>query len=167
MGPSRNRFSSGKIVKKPIFAVVIGINKYGSSSYPNLCGAAEDADRFNNYLTHGLGVPCDNIYSLRNEDASRDGIIQSIRWLKGHTKIKKDEAVIIIYFAGHGVRTNKRMQMICPSDIGTEIPFKNGRTKLVEGICGITLAKHFKELSRAKGDNIVRPIFIPKVMIHF
>jgi len=157
MSLSHNRISSDKITKTPIFAVVIGISRYRlPSSYPHLCGAAEDADRFNYYLTHNLGVPCDNICNLRDNNASRDAIIKSISRLVCHPEIKKNEAAIIIYFAGHGALIDENMQMICSSDIGTDIPSANGTNK-VEGISGGELAERFMDLSKAKGDNIVRP----------
>jgi len=144
-------------VKRPIFAVVIGINKYDSPSYDNLRAAAEDADRFSNYLTQNLAVFRDNIRNLRDENASRSAILDSISWLICHPEIKKNEAAIIIYFAGHGALINKDIQMICPSDIGTELPTCDGHTKIVEGISGSLLADHFTDLSNAKGSNIVCP----------
>jgi len=159
MGSIGKHSSADPSVKRPIFAVVIGINEYSSSSYDNLAGASQDADRFNDYLTQNLGVPSDNIYSLRDENASRDAIVESISWLIRRMEIKQNEAAIIVYFAGHGALRKKDIQMICPSDIGTEILTGNvnGGTKLVEGISGSELAERFMDLSKAKGNNIVRP----------
>jgi len=157
MGSLGEQSSGDAPVKRPIFAVVIGINEYVSSSYDNLRAAAQDADRFNNYLTLYLGVPSDNIYNLRDKNASRGAIIESILWLTHHAEIRKDEAAIIIYFAGHGALINEDIQIICPSDVDMEIPVGNGHTKLIEGLSRVELAELFMDLWRAKGDNIVRP----------
>jgi len=159
MGSLGEQSSGDAPMKRPIFAVVIGINEYVSSSYDNLRAAAQDADRFNSYLAQNLGVPSDNIRNLRDKNASRDAIIESISWLTHHDEVKKDEAAIIIYFAGHGAFKNKEfkgIQMICPSDIDTAIPAGNGHSKLVKGLSRVELAELFINLSKAKGDNIVR-----------
>jgi len=155
-----NQIFSGKIMKTPIFDVVIGISRYClSSSYPHLCSAAEDADRFNHYLTNSLGISYDNICNLQDNNASQNSIIESISWLICHPEIKKNEAAIIIYFADHRALMNENIQMICSSDIGTDIPSANGTNK-VEGISGGELAERFMDLLKAKGNNIVCPIVI-------
>ena len=79
-------------------------------------------------------------------------------------EIVKDEAAIIIYFAGHGASVPKpqewadwataegHIEMMCPSDMNVKVD-----GKVVDGIPDRTLSVLLNRLSESKGDNIVRP----------
>lgn len=158
----------------PILAVIIGINRYISDEYPDLTGATHDADAFGNYLQNRLKVPPQNIYSLRDEQASRKGIISSFTWLRDNPAYQRDESAIIFYFAGHGGQTQKpaewddwitptgNIEMLCPSDIGT-LTGNNGvytqpaQKAIVTGIPDRTISVLLSQIADAKGNNIVSP----------
>jgi hypothetical protein len=150
----------------PVFALIIGINKYQTAEYPSLKVAVKDADAFEYFLTGRLGVPPANIISLRDERATRDAIISSFSSLMDNVNIKKDESAILIYFAGHGARTEKpvgwedwetngsQIEMMCPTDIGTVRFTKMGEEQLT-GIPDRTIFVLLNHLSSVKGNNIV------------
>lgn len=154
-----------------IFALVIGIDVYASSKYKNLNAAAGDADAFEKFLLEGLNVHPSCITSLRNEKATRAAIIAGFKILRDDVRIIRDEAAIVIYFAGHGARTDKpqewgdwettsqQIEMMCPTDIDTMVPVfdKPGEEELVLGIPDRTVSVLLNHLSDVKGDNIVSP----------
>ncbi|KAF8809408.1 hypothetical protein BYT27DRAFT_7187712 [Phlegmacium glaucopus] len=143
-----------------ILALVIGINKYPSSSESCLQFAVEDADTFEQFLKQRLNVPDANIISLRDEQASRAEILSGFISLRDNAKYERDEAAIIIYYAGHGAQTSKpdgwqdwvtgqHIEMLCPSDIHS----LNG-DHVVEGIPDRTISVLLNEISDVKGNNI-------------
>jgi hypothetical protein len=149
--------------------LVIGINVYTSPSHSNLTAAVGDADTFEKYLLEGLNVHPSCITSLRDERATRGAIISAFKSLRDDVRIIKDEAAIIIYFAGHGARiekpqewndwetTGQQIEMMCPSDIDTKIqkPDKPEQEEYVYGIPDRTVSVLLNHLSDVKGDNIV------------
>ena len=149
----------------PIFALVIGIDEYQSPDYNNLACAASDADRFQGFLTDTLKVPQDRIISLRDKNATRAGIVAAFEQLGTDSRIPKNEAAIIIYFAGHGTRDTKpkewidwhtpdeNIKQLCPSDIGIQV---SDSKELIPGIPDRTISRLLNRIAKAKGDNIVR-----------
>ena len=145
-----------------IFALIIGINTYANAQYSDLRGAVSDAEAMRSFLIGDLHVPEENIVSLLNSMATRARIIGELKALKTNCKIKRGDG-IIVFFAGHGTanavpelwrhhyRPDSRIESICPSDLG--IKGEDGTT--VHGIPDFILAKLLRELSDAKGDNIV------------
>ncbi|KAJ7747456.1 hypothetical protein DFH07DRAFT_962563 [Mycena maculata] len=95
-----------------VFALVIGINTYSSSDYPNLQGAVNDARAFEKYLLEppkeggggGLGVPDSNILVLEDLQATRAGILEAFQsHFLNNTKIPDGgDAAMILFYAGHG-----------------------------------------------------------------
>jgi Caspase domain len=167
--------------KTPILALVIGINKYTSPTVSCLQGAVGDADIFENFLKEHLSVPIANIISLRDEEASRASILSAFVSLRDNPKYRKDEAAIIIYYAGHGAQTDKpeewedwdssggRVEMLCPSDI--ECPttiWDNGveYEDVIPGIPDRTISVQLNRISDVKGNNIVSTSFIFKIKPH-
>ncbi|KAK0440556.1 hypothetical protein EV421DRAFT_2036766 [Armillaria borealis] len=75
----------------PLFAPVIGIDKYLSNGIRNLSGAT-------------LRIPKGEIENLRNKEATRVTIETEINDLGNNTTIKKGDPILI--FAGHGTETN-------------------------------------------------------------
>jgi hypothetical protein len=154
----------------PILALVIGINKYTSINESCLEGAVGDADAFEKLLKRRLNVPDANIISLRDEQASRASILLAFSSLRDDVKYKKDEAAIIIYYAGHGAQADKpgewqdwdtsngRIEMLCPSDIGcSTMTSINGEEHedVIRAIPDRTIAVLLNHISDVKGSNIV------------
>lgn len=87
--------NSGKLAKAG--AIVVGVAKYkkvNGLQYPAL-----DAETVKSYLTGVMGIPAENIKTLKDDDASKSTIEAAVkRWL-----VKKDFDTIVFYFAGHGV----------------------------------------------------------------
>lgn len=150
-----------------IFALIIGINDYGHDGLYNLKGAVTDAKRIEKFLRTKLKVPDTNISYLHDKKATRPAIIKAFRSLENNKAIVKNDAAIIIYYAGHGSVVDKpkawegwfapddRIEMLCPSDMtlsDSDVP-GIGR---VEGIADRTISRLLLDLSIAKGDNIVR-----------
>lgn len=125
-----------------------------------------DADAFEGYLKTHLNVPAENIRSLRDEHASRKAIISAFLWVRDHPAYKKDEAAVIIYFAGHGAQTDTHPEwadsnwitaageigMLCPSDIGALADRERG---VVGGITDRTISALLNQIADQKGNNIV------------
>ena len=150
----------------PIFALVIGIDEYPSApNHEKLTYAVSDADRFQGFLTDTLKVPHDRIISLRDKDATRARIVAAFEQLSTDPRIPKNEAAVIIYFAGHGTRDEKPKEWIdwhtpdgnieemCPSDIGAQV---SNSKELTPGIPDRTISRLLNRMAKAKGDNIVR-----------
>ena len=85
-------------------------------------------------------------------------------------KYYKDEAAIIIYFAGHGAQTeeaeewqdwatsNGRIEILCPSDIGCPSTMRVNGVEcedVIQGIPGRLVSAQLKQISDVKGNNIV------------
>ena len=149
----------------PILALVIGINEY-TSPLPCLQGAVADADAFRKFLKERLNVPDANIINLRNKEASRKSIISELNSLRDNSSYKKDEAAIIIFYAGHGALTkipkkwalegwntsNGHIEMLCPSDISCLV---NGEESVIQGIPDRTISVVLNQIAKSKGNNIV------------
>ncbi|KAH6909146.1 caspase domain-containing protein [Coprinopsis sp. MPI-PUGE-AT-0042] len=102
----------------PLFAIIIGINKYEDSSLSELFGSVPDAQAIFEYLRGDLKVPSDQITLLCNHDASRAKILDAFQKLKDNKRIQKDDP-ILIYYAGHGgevVEAGHTIQVIFPQD---------------------------------------------------
>lgn len=108
-----------------------------------------------------MRVPSKRIINLRNKAASRQAIIKAFRTLQKNPDIRRQDA-IFIYFAGHGGETRapagwetggNKIQLILPQDTGTKLP--SGQT--IHAIPDRTISALLNDLSREKGDNVVRP----------
>jgi Caspase domain len=139
-------------------ALVIGINAYKSPDIRNLRGAVADADVISEYLTKQLNVPRSRVTNLRDAQATRDNIINSI-----YDLVKRDDEPInhgdpiLIFYAGHGATVPARaegeagsnnIQCIVPHDCRVNV----WESVIPDRILGALLHK----LADAKGDNIVR-----------
>lgn len=81
-------------------ALLIGINRYADPNFTNLRGAVRDAHNMRMLLTRHLGYTGDQVRVLTDKDATRDGIIDTVRsWLLKGTR---PGARAMLYFAGHG-----------------------------------------------------------------
>jgi hypothetical protein len=147
-----------KHISKPpsLFALVIGIDEYTTA--PLLTGAVADANEVQRYLEHDLKVPSYQIRNLRNEEATRDAIIQAFRALQTRPGIKRGDP-ILIYYAGHGAEANAppgwdaggpKIQTILPQNYCTEAGNE------VYPIPDRTVGALLNSIAEEKGDNIVR-----------
>jgi hypothetical protein len=60
-----------------MWAILVGIEHYSSDSVPPVTGAVHDVDRMYNLLVQEMGVPPDHIMVLKNEAATRYGILHA------------------------------------------------------------------------------------------
>ena len=153
-----------------LFALIIGINDYESSSIQNLQGAVPDADAMRDYLENDLGVPSSQIENLRNGAATKSAIIDKIKaFSSDDSKIEKGDP-ILIYYAGHGhsAKTPEdwpnwntdKIELLVPYDYPSLVCDPN--FGITDRFFGILLS----ELKEKKGDNIVRQTFILPEFIH-
>ncbi|KAF8595037.1 hypothetical protein BDV93DRAFT_457783, partial [Ceratobasidium sp. AG-I] len=148
-----------------LHALIIGINEYKSPGR-DLGGCVTDAMSIFTYLKHNLSVPRTQMLCLLNEQATRQGIIDSFcSHLINNPNIKHSDP-IVIYFAGHGDSveapaewhsSDGKCEMILPhdaswSDLHDGPPAE--RKKFVHGIPDRTLGALIYKLHQVKGDNI-------------
>ncbi|KAG6864994.1 hypothetical protein C0993_008370 [Termitomyces sp. T159_Od127] len=88
-------------VSSSLFSVLIGINKYRNPSIVDLQGAVNDANAVEDFLVSEVGASKDRIVNLRDQEATREGIVDALRNLANHSAIRAHDP-ILIYFAGHG-----------------------------------------------------------------
>ncbi|KAG7440940.1 uncharacterized protein BT62DRAFT_1080460 [Guyanagaster necrorhizus] len=143
----------------PLFALVIGIDKYLSNEVQHLKGAVADADAVNTFLQETLSVPKDQIKNLRNEEATRFTIETEIKRLGDNSAIKKEDA-ILIYYAGHGAEANApsgwptangKIQMLVPHDFD---PRGSSGSRRGQGVLDVRLSHLLADLAAKKSDNI-------------
>ncbi|KAF9005554.1 caspase domain-containing protein [Cyathus striatus] len=141
-----------------LFALIIGVNDYKHPSIEKLRGAVPDANHVEEYLLKTLEVPSPQITNLRNNEATRDGIIQAINNLTKDERIKKGDP-ILIYYAGHGASApappsweacGPKIQMLAPYDYHTD-----SEGHKVNGVPDRTLGALLTRLAKEKGDNIL------------
>ena len=125
-----------------------------------------DANDMEKYLLSSLQVPSQNLINLRNEQATRTGILEGCKKLQDISEGAEDPCFIIFY-AGHGARSAKpvewsdwesdsdQVEVLCPCDIGV---VRDG--EVVEGIPDRTVCYLLNRLSKQRSNNIVRtPLF--------
>ena len=81
-----------------IWAAVIGINQYKKTRW--LKYAVNDANAFKDYLESNLQLPSNQIFSITDQEATKDNILSTLG-----TKLRRKastEDTVIIFFAGHG-----------------------------------------------------------------
>ncbi|KAJ6582092.1 hypothetical protein B0H19DRAFT_523922 [Mycena capillaripes] len=149
-----------------VFALIIGINDYlVPDDLPRLRGAVNDARAFKKYLLdpydqQGLQVPPSNIFSLENNQATRDAILSAFKshFINNKNIPSDGKATMILFFAGHGSRseatgnrisTDRKVEVICPVDERTT----NARG-YVHAIPDYVLGWLLSELAKRKGRNI-------------
>ena len=100
-GVSERLLLTGPGVRKPgrLHLIVIGLNRYANSEL-NLNYAVSDADAVVATLQTSPGPFSGiNLRYLRNEEATKSGILAAMRYLQGMPR----EDMAFIYYAGHGV----------------------------------------------------------------
>ncbi|KAG8737059.1 hypothetical protein FRC10_008610 [Ceratobasidium sp. 414] len=150
---------SGSESDSRLYALIIGINAY--PKLKPLTGAVADATAMQEFLTVDLKVPPNHITSLRDNQATREGIIQAFRRIRDDPRIHKGDPILIFY-AGHGGLGTAppewkqkygydEIQVIFPYDYNLATP---GSKDPVNCIPDRTIGTLLNELAAAKGDNI-------------
>ncbi|KAG8708317.1 hypothetical protein FRC11_006569, partial [Ceratobasidium sp. 423] len=147
-----------KIKAKKLHALIIGINDY--PNLPRLKGAVADADEVVKFLESELKIPPDHIINLRDDTATRQNIINSIKSFQNNPRINRGDPILIYYAGNGGVRRATEewreqnganiVQVIFPFDYDN----KGDTSKPIECIPDRTIAGLLNDLSQAKGDNI-------------
>ncbi|VDB88738.1 unnamed protein product [Peniophora sp. CBMAI 1063] len=145
-------------IQPPLHALIIGIDRYLSKRVSNLRGCVADADAVAEYLQTELSVPANQVTNLRNDQATRAGIIKAIQDLIDSRDVGHGDPILIFY-AGHGASkraptgwstSTGMISMIIPHDC--KKPGPDGRK--VHGIHDRLLGSLFSKLAEKKGDNI-------------
>ena len=119
-----------------IHAVLVGVDRYASSSdgadcanvkhscrdqstftcynLPDLRAAANDAQRFNEFLLK-RGVPSENIQLLLSNDAGMNATTENVHQAIENLK-NRSGGKAIFYFAGHGVNSRRHKNLMLMSD---------------------------------------------------
>lgn len=164
-------FTTPSKSESTLYALIIGIDGY--PKLKPLKGAVYDADQVAEFLMGDLMVPPDHITNLRNETASREGILGAFQALRDDPRIKNGDP-ILIYYAGHGGSSKapevwkdkcgtNEIQVIFPYDYELEVAGSK-----VNCIPDKTIAAWLNELAQAKGDNLVSTgilIYLAHLMI--
>ena len=101
------------MTQRPLFALLIGINRYASTTVPDLAGCENDVLALRTLLQEHFGVPIDTMTMLLNEAATREAIHTAFRerllaplqaWRANHPPTADDgeQPAILFYFSGHG-----------------------------------------------------------------
>ncbi|CAE6445136.1 unnamed protein product [Rhizoctonia solani] len=140
-----------------LHALLIGIDTY--KKVVNLTGASRDADSVEEFLLSDLSVPASQITNLRNEQATRSGIIAAFTELRRDSNIDYLDPVLI-YYAGHGCEVDtplmdwgahdKKTQCLVPWDAGAQ----DAQGKPIPPIPDYTIAALLYALASDKGNNI-------------
>ncbi|KAF8814529.1 hypothetical protein BYT27DRAFT_7230475 [Phlegmacium glaucopus] len=136
-----------------LFALIIGIDKYQDAKIRNLKGCIKDSENVCNFLTESLRVNPLHIRHLRDEEATRAGILSTFEEHFIHNQEIQHSDAIVFYFAGHGSNeapaaenslVGDSMETICPYDdrVGAR------------GIPDRTIASLLRRLASIKGNNI-------------
>lgn len=151
----------------PLFALLVGINVYGSPAQasrrhlPELKGAVADALSFRDWL-QCIGTPSDQIVLLTDKEATYAAIIDALRKLRIDKRISKGDP-IFIYYAGHGTELpapvhwnwsnhDKVIQAIVPYNCDIVDPETK---KPVPPISDLFLGTLLGDIALEKGNNIV------------
>jgi hypothetical protein len=130
-----------------LHAVLVGINEYKNNHPSPLKSAAQDAEKFGEFL--GEKWKNSTIYSLRDDKATRDAIVEQLSGLQANHDVSRNDA-IVFFFSGYAGTANddeEQVGAICPTDY-----LDKG------GISDHTLVKLFDQISMACGNNIVRDL---------
>ncbi len=96
----------GLVDKKPeisqvsignFWAVLIGIDDY--EHWPRLSTAVKDTGAIEEVLEGRYGFASDHIKRIKNKEATREGILESLEWLINNVGENDN---VLIYYAGHG-----------------------------------------------------------------
>ena len=115
------------------------------------------------FLQYNLGVPTFQIRNLRNQEATRQNIIDGIKVFGTDDCIKNGTSSIFIFFAGHSststrINSKETYEVLCPSDINlAQDPLPSS---YVYGIPDYEIRSLVNTIAKAKGNNIVSGLLL-------
>ncbi|MDH5181087.1 MAG: polysaccharide deacetylase family protein, partial [Gammaproteobacteria bacterium] len=100
------------------WAVVIGVDKY--THWPKLRYAVNDAKGIKEVLVNKFGFKTENIFTLYDEQATRDNILSLFHDKLGDSGLVQKEDRVMIFYAGHGatrkLHSGRELGYIIPVD---------------------------------------------------
>ena len=87
------------------WALLMGIDKYETPGIPQLEGCVSDVDLMAGILRDNFGFPISNITVLRDEQATRDGILGAMNALA--SRISAND-IVVVHYSGHGSQMTDR-----------------------------------------------------------
>lgn len=149
----------------PLFALIIGIDRYKDTDIPRLSGAVADADAMHEFLVSHIRVPEHRVVNLRNDQATKRAMIKSIKGLATEKAIAIGDP-ILIYYAGHGGQVeppaqwkpslSSKIEMLLPYDFAS----KGSTTQEGQGLFDQTLSVLLDNIAQSKSDNIVSLVYV-------
>ena len=119
------------------YALLIGIDDYKSNTISDLRGCANDVELMSTILAGKFEFPPENIHVLKNQQATRQGIIDAIQ----NQLIAQAQAddVVIIHYSGHGSQMpdtsgdeiDQLDETIVPHDSRTMVTDSNGQERRI------------------------------------
>ncbi|KAF8580652.1 hypothetical protein K439DRAFT_1636896 [Ramaria rubella] len=140
-----------------LFALIIGIDNYHGAA--TLTGAVPDANKVDRYIRQHLGVSEDRITNLRDEEATRQKILEAFRALSDPSNKIRKQNPILIYFAGHGCEITRPDgwdtggQETIQAILAQDVQLKEWSSRTVFPIPDRTIASYLNKLSKEKGNN--------------
>lgn len=136
---------------RPIWALLVGIDRFAAQT--NLDGCTNDIGAMYGLLTTGYGVDPDAVRVLRDEEATRQGIIDAfMEHLVENPAIERGDQ-IVFHFSGHGANMIDPLGASPTGYIESLVAHDSG----LDGVFNIpdtTVAALLELLSHSKGDNI-------------
>ena len=125
------------------YAIVVGIDAY--AKWPKLQYAVRDADAIRQTLINTFGFSADKVFSLRNQEATRAGILAAFHEKLVHANLKKNDRVFF-FFAGHGA-TRK---LSSGRDLGYIVPVDSDPNQIASDAIAMTEIQNLAESLVAK-----------------
>jgi len=117
--------SARKPIKK---ALLVGINKYKPELGADLQGCVNDVETMHSILTNKYGFMPENIRTIVDERATRQGILDRLKWLLDGAKAGDE---LVFHYSGHGSQVRDRDgdeledqldEILCPHDLDWDNP---------------------------------------------
>ena len=119
------------------WAITIGIDEY--SRWPRLQHAAKDAEAIGQTLVERFGFSPDRVISLKNGEATRNGILAAFHERLQHN-LKPDDRVFV-FFAGHGATR----RLSSGRDLGYIVPVDSDPEKFASDAIPMTEIQNIAE----------------------
>jgi uncharacterized caspase-like protein len=136
------------MTQRPLFALLVGINRYASPTVPDLAGCENDVLALRTLLQEHFGVPAEAILVLLNEAAARQAIYDAFRThlLAPLQRAQLGEQpAVLFYFSGHGSQAPLVNQ---PGHLGETLVPHDSRTNGVYDIKDHELGLWLTELTK-------------------
>ncbi|KQQ91821.1 polysaccharide deacetylase family protein [Massilia sp. Leaf139] len=125
------------------WAIVVGIDKY--QKWPQLQYAVRDAEGVGQMLVQKFGFAPERVLTLKNEQATRNGILAAFHDRLAHSKLQPNDR-LFVFFAGHGA-TRK---LSSGRDLGYIVPVDADPDKLATDAIPMTEIQNIAESLPAK-----------------